>query len=97
MPRVLRTAQAHQDLLEIWEFVARRSIERADRLTEAIEQKCILVAQFPEMGRRRDELAPGVRSTLVERYMILYRIADDGIEVLRVVHGSRDLPRLFGE
>jgi toxin ParE1/3/4 len=97
MPLVLRTAQAEQDLLEAWGTVARRSVERADRLTEAIDEKCRLVARFPEMGRERVELAPGVRSTLVEKYVIFYRVIDDGIEVLRVVHGSRDIPRLFRE
>jgi toxin ParE1/3/4 len=97
VPQVLRTAQAELDLLEIWGSVARRSPEKADRFTEAIDAKCRLVARFPEMGRSREELAPGVRSTLVERYVVLYRAIDDGIEVLRVVHGSRDLPRLFRE
>jgi plasmid stabilization system protein ParE len=50
MPQVLLTAQAHLDLLEIWEHVAQRSAERADRLTEAIEKKLALVAQFPRWG-----------------------------------------------
>lgn len=95
MPHVLRTVQAELDLLEIWGAVARRSPQKADRLTEAIEEKCRLVAQFPEMGRSREELAPSVRSTLVDRYIIFYRMIDDGIEVLRVAHGSRDLGRLF--
>ena len=97
MPRVLRTAQARLDLIEIWEFVARSSAARADRLTESIDAKCRLLAQFPEMGRSREELAPGVRSTLVERYVILYRPLEDGMEVLRVIHGSRDLPRALLE
>jgi toxin ParE1/3/4 len=89
--------QARQDLLEIWEFAARGGPDKADRLTWAIEEKCRLVAEFPEMGRSRQELAPGVRSALVERYIILYRRVEVGIQVLRVVHGSRDLPRLFEE
>jgi toxin ParE1/3/4 len=97
MAHVLRTIQAEQDLLEIWGSIARRSPAQADRLTEAIDEKCRLVAQFPEMGRSREELAPGGRSTLAGRYVVLYRAIDDGIEVLRVVHGSRDLPRLFQE
>lgn len=30
-----------------------------------------------------------------ERYLVFYRVLDDGVEVLRVLHGSRDIERLF--
>lgn len=97
MPRVLRTTQAHEDLLEVWLHVARDSLERADRLIDAIERRCQLVAEFPEMGRSREELMAEVRSTVVRPYVVFYRVVEDGIEVLRVVHGARDISRMLPE
>lgn len=47
------------------------------------------------MGRRRDELLPSLRSFPVEDYLIFYRSIEDGIDILRVVSGYRDLEALF--
>jgi len=45
------------------------------------------------MGRTRDELVPGLRSLPFGRYVIFYRALDDGSEIVRVLHGARDLRR----
>jgi toxin ParE1/3/4 len=95
MPQVQRTTQANEDLVEIWGYIARDSFRAADRLLETIEEKCQLLAEFPQMGRQRDELAPGLRSFGVGAYLIFYRIIEDGIEVIRVLHGARHLERIF--
>lgn len=50
---------------------------------------------MPGIGRRRDDLAPGLRSISYANYLIFYRPIDDGIEIVRVLHGSRDLPSQF--
>ena len=31
----------------------------------------------------------------VANYAIFYRPLEDGIEVIRIIHGARDLPKLF--
>ena len=49
----------------------------------------------PKWGRLREELAPRIRSFPVGRYVIFYRAGREGIEVARVLHGSRDIPMLF--
>jgi plasmid stabilization system protein ParE len=43
----------------------------------------------------REELAPNLRSSHVGKYIIFYRPEDEGIEVIRVIHGHRDIPKLF--
>jgi len=48
------------------------------------------LSQIPDMGVIRDELAPGVRCFPFAGYLIFYRRADHGVEVTRVLHGSRD-------
>jgi toxin ParE1/3/4 len=47
------------------------------------------------MGAVRDELIPNLRSFPVGNYLIFYKPLPDGIEVLRVLHGARDLPPFF--
>ena len=47
------------------------------------------------MGRKRDELLPNLRSFPVGSYLIFYHPINQGIEVVRVLHGSRDIPNFF--
>ena len=95
MPRVLRTSQAELDRVEIALCIARDNPAAADCLLETIDEKCRLLAQMPEMGRKRPDLAPDLRSLPVGHYVIFYRPAPDGIQVIRVLHGSRDIPALL--
>ena len=53
------------------------------------------LANNPRIGRRREEVAPALRSFPFQDYSILYRPIDDGVEIVRVLHGSRDIERLF--
>ena len=49
----------------------------------------------PELGPRRDQLAPGLRAYFYRDYAIYYRFTDTEVIVIRVVHGSRDAAALF--
>ena len=49
------------------------------------------------MGRSRSELAPDLRSFPFEAYVIFYRPLDNGVEIVRVIHGSRNIESLFRE
>ena len=95
MPRVLRSDLAAEDLIEIWTYIADDDEHAAGRLLARISDAAHHLAANPEMGRAREELAPLVRSFPVGRYIIFYRVLDDGIEIARVLHGSRDLPTLL--
>lgn len=99
MSRICRfTVPASRDLEAIVDYVAEQSsIDRAEALLQQVNAKCQRLAQFPGMGRKRDELAAGVRSWPVESYLIVYRMIDQGIEILRVVSGYQDLTALFEE
>ena len=73
------------------------SVETAEHFLEKIDAKFKLLVKFPQIGRRRDELYPGLRSVPLEDYLIFYRLVPEGIEVMRVVGGYRDLEALFVE
>lgn len=87
---------AEQDLLDIWTYIAKDKPEAADRFIDLLTEKCEILGGAPEMGRRRDELAPALRSFPVGRYIIFYRIADRGVEVVRILSAYRDLGQFFG-
>ena len=95
MPRVHRSPIAATDLLDLWLHVARDNLTAADRLLDRIGEVCTRLAARPGLGRSREELGPGVRSFPVARYVVFYRARPDGIELARVLHGSRDLDLLF--
>ena len=95
-----RSPQADSDLDGIWHYVATKSgsVEIADRLIDSITDRFFLLANHPHIGRARDEdLRPGLRSFPVGEYVIIYRIQDDGVSILRVVRGSRNIEALFGQ
>ncbi len=97
MGRAVRTPIARQDLKEIGRYVARESGSRdvAVRFLGAIRRKIVLYAAQPELGERRPELAPDVRCFPVGNYGVFYRPEGNGIAVLRVLHGSRDIPSVW--
>jgi toxin ParE1/3/4 len=95
MPAVLRTSQAGADLTQIALHIAKQNPEAADRWLDLIDEKCRALSRMPEMGRKRFDLASGLRSLAVNNYVIFYRPVSGGIQVIRVLHGARDIPALF--
>jgi len=94
-----RSPQADSDLDDIWCYVASKSgsVEVADRLIDSITDRFVLLARYPNMGRARDEdLRSGLRSFPVGKYIIIYRIQDEDVLILRVLRGSRNIEALFG-
>lgn len=97
MPRVTRRPLAEADVFEIWDYIADGSFEAADRWVDRLDERLRLLATQPLMGRGRDEIEPGMRSFPFGRYVILYVPIGDGIDVVRVLHGARDIDAVFGE
>jgi plasmid stabilization system protein ParE len=91
--------EAEAELDDIWLHIARGSgnIDIATRVVENIAEHFWLLAKHPFLGRARDEdWRPGLRSLLVDNYLIVHRIIeDDVVLILHVVHGSRDMVALF--
>ena len=95
MSAVRQSRLAAADLIDLWVHVARDDVDAADRLLDRIGLVCATLAANPTLGRSREELAPGLRSFPVARYIIFYRPSRGGIELARVLHGARDLDLLF--
>jgi toxin ParE1/3/4 len=81
--------------LDIWGFIAEDSIAEADRWVDRLDERLQLWATQPMIGRAREELAPGIRSMAFGRYVAFFAPIHDGIDLVRVLHSSRDIDATF--
>lgn len=95
---VLLSPLAVQDLIALHRWItgeADRTI--ADGYLDRIERKMAGLAQFPLRGTPRDDLAPGVRTLVFERRVIIAYRVEGAVTVLRVISGQRELAPLLGQ
>lgn len=95
MGRLDRRPQATRDLKDIWRYIAADSESSADRWAEKIEAICIRLSKLPLSGRSRPDFGTELRSVPCGNYLVIYRALPDGIELVRVLHGARDLNAIF--
>jgi toxin ParE1/3/4 len=95
MSRYILAPSARLDLKEILRYITRFNPAAARRLKVSIQQQCKRLADYPNMGRDREQLSSGLRSFPIEDYLIFYRQIANGIEIVRIVSGYRDLEALF--
>ena len=95
MRAVRIAAAAEEDLKGIWSYVAEHNEAAASKLIKEITSKFAILSNFPDMGREQDALLVNLRNFAVKNYLIFYQPFDDGVEILRVLHGSRDIETIF--
>jgi toxin ParE1/3/4 len=88
---ITRTKQADEDLIAIWLGIAADNPQSADRVLDAIERRWRQIAQYPYSGIARDDIAPGIRHLIVGQYLTLYRVTGETIEIIRILHGRRNI------
>lgn len=87
--------RARADLIEIWNYIADDSATNADAFIDKLHEAIESLGRQPGSGRQREELAPGIQSFPYRRYIIFYRMVMSSIEIVRVLHGARDIENLF--
>jgi toxin ParE1/3/4 len=88
--------KAEVDLLEIWDFIFQSAgMSRADAFIDRLKSNFETLETFPEMGKSREGLAPNLRSIPEGNYLIFYQSTLQGIDIVRVFHGARDLEALL--
>lgn len=96
MSRCRLSHLAEQDIREIGDFIAKDSPRRAAAFVAELRRRCMAIGQSPKAAALRPELGQGIRIVVFGRYLLAYHQEDDGsVLVDRVVHGARDLARLF--
>lgn len=95
MKTIRLTAKAGADLDEIWLFIAQDDPDAADRFHDTLLSKFVLLGKHPLLGRERDELSPSLRSFPVGNYVIFYRDKTKFLEIIRILHGARDIENII--
>jgi plasmid stabilization system protein ParE len=95
--KAVLTEAALADLAEIARRIGRDSVPTARRFTAALRQRSLAVGRNPLLYPFAEGLGDlGVRRRLYRDYLIFYREAEGRVEVLHIVHGSRDWADLLG-
>ena len=83
------------ELREIGEYIAKDDLQAALSFVDRLKKRCQDAADYPSIGRRRTELQAGLRSLTEGDYVIFYRSTDEGIEITKIIHGKRNIAKLF--
>jgi plasmid stabilization system protein ParE len=93
---------ARRDVDDIYDYIGQRDGRPtvADEFVRQLEEVCdeyaAAFAAGHVLGTDRSDLGESYRAISHKRWVIIFRPIYDGIEVMRVVDGSRDYGRLFG-
>ncbi len=93
--QVFKRPEAEADLEDIWWYIAQNNLPDADLFLDRLQEKLLKLAEFPQMGISREELSPILRSFSVGNYLIFYFPLSNGIDIVRVLHGARNLEAIF--
>ncbi len=93
-----RSREARSDLVDIWSYIAVDNPDAADRQIDKIEAIFNQLREYPKPGAKRDDINAGLRGFTRDHYLILYQLDEfhETVQIIRVVHGMRDLATLFG-
>lgn len=90
------TGDAERDLDEIFLYWARRAGPSvADRLIDSITDRFRVLGEHPDAGRPAEDMAAGVKCFPAGKYLIYYRKAKRGTDILHIFHGAQDQKRAF--
>ena len=95
MGLVRRTPTSRKDYRAVWDYVAQDNPDAADALLRKLDETLGMLSEHPNAGQRRPELRPRLRSFPVGNYLIFYRPMRRGVELVRILHGARNLRQVF--
>ena len=97
MPNVDYAPQAKVDVLEVVRYTAVRSQshQTCSMFLNALDERIKVLARHPNIGRARPDLGEAVRSLTFGNYIIFYVPTKNGIQLVRFLHGSRDIQASF--
>lgn len=87
--------QANADLRAIADYIIDDNPARAISFVDELTAKFRVIAERPMSFRSRDDLRTGLRSALHGKYLILFRIEEETVHILRVLQGARNLTAIF--
>lgn len=96
MRRFKLSPEAAGDIREIWSYIAEENLTAARQVRLKLLDACQTIAEYPTIGHRREDLTDKpVLFWPAGSYLIAYNPARRPIEILRVLHGARDVAALL--
>ena len=103
MREIYKRPQVIRDLIDVATYIALENLDASDSFLRAAEETFKQLAQIPGIGKKcqftntqlvdlRQQAIKGFR-----KYLVFYRPTASGIEIVRVIHGARDLAAIFDE
>jgi len=89
------TRLAESDIEKVWLHIAGDRPSAADRMMDRFHQRFELLGSNPEIGELRPDLADNLRQSIVGKYVLFYRPLEHHVEIVRVIHGARDVSTEF--
>ena len=89
--------EAISDLNEIWDFIASGNNRNADGFIDELFSKCVEISKLEAVGRKRDELFPGLMSLAHKKHVIFFRREQNDVWIVRILNGARDLGSVFND
>jgi toxin ParE1/3/4 len=103
MSNVTKRPQVIRDLIDLATYIAEDSLDASDRFLAAAESTFQQLGKMPGMGKICQFYNPrlaDVRQQAIKgfkKYLVFYRVTDTGVEILRVIHGARDIEAILDD
>lgn len=99
--RVIRPLLVERDLARAADYIRQNNLDAAIRFLAATEEDFLFLAEMPTLGGEWESSRPnqtGLRAWPIrgfENYVIIYRPLRDGVAIVRVIHGARDMDSIL--
>ncbi len=88
---------AANDTRDIYDYTLFRFGEQQSVVyLNGLDERLQFLAENPASGRSRDEVRNGLMSFTYKKHVVFYQVTSYGIKVVRILHGSMDIPKQFG-
>lgn len=88
--------QAQKDLENIWRYTAETwSVEQAKNYTLELKSVLEFISHNPHIARERVEFSPPVRIYVHQSHLIIYKVTEDIIDIIRILGGAQDWERIL--
>jgi toxin ParE1/3/4 len=82
-------------LQEIHDYIANDNLDAASHVLDRFDDRFGMLREHPGIGKKRNELPPGLRCIAEGNYLIVYRLVEQTVEIARVLHSKRNIRKIL--